>query len=269
MDFVISVTCENPPAEGVVPGRAPPVRASSPYLRQISSKMIIPSNCIHLMDCIGQGEVCIWVWGACLLWTTSLSGWRPGHWNWNSYWSWKYCTLDKQIMWIERFNGTSSILMPRALKLKCWIWNYLHLDKQMWIEWFKAISNALLKSVRVYYVRAKNLGNLWMHKTSSYIFLSMFQPRGVWSFSGESGAPVWYIFTWRRLFGVGMLRWSFVHSQIIQPRTSTAYSVCMSVFFFYISLQVNVFHILLQVNLAWCIEHTWVGGRIHHLTLLQ
>ena len=59
MDFVISVTRENPPAEGVVPGRGPPVRAPSPYLRQISSKMIIPSDCIHLMDCIGQGEVCI------------------------------------------------------------------------------------------------------------------------------------------------------------------------------------------------------------------
>ena len=67
VNFVILVTCENPPAEDLVPGRDPAARAPSPYLRQLSSKMTIPSHCIHLMDCIGQGEVYIWMWGVCVI----------------------------------------------------------------------------------------------------------------------------------------------------------------------------------------------------------
>ena len=32
-------------------------KVPSGYLRRMSGKMIIPSHCIRLMDCVGQGEI--------------------------------------------------------------------------------------------------------------------------------------------------------------------------------------------------------------------
>ena len=34
-------------------------KVPSGYLRRMSGKMMIPSHCIRLMDCVGQGEVCV------------------------------------------------------------------------------------------------------------------------------------------------------------------------------------------------------------------
>ena len=34
-------------------------RVPSAYLRQMSGKMMIPSHCIRLMDCVGEGKACV------------------------------------------------------------------------------------------------------------------------------------------------------------------------------------------------------------------
>lgn len=34
-------------------------KVPSGYLRRMSGKMIISSHCIRLMDCVGQGEICV------------------------------------------------------------------------------------------------------------------------------------------------------------------------------------------------------------------
>ena len=51
-----SIAVDIPPGDGLVPGRSPLARVTSTYLRKMSGKMIIPSRCIRLVDCVGQGE---------------------------------------------------------------------------------------------------------------------------------------------------------------------------------------------------------------------
>ena len=51
-----SIAVDIPPGDGLAPGRSPAARVTSMYLRQMSGKMIIPSRCIRLVDCVGQGE---------------------------------------------------------------------------------------------------------------------------------------------------------------------------------------------------------------------
>ena len=54
-------------------GRNPTKTVPSTYFRRMSGRMLIPSHCIHLMDCIGQGQVyvcvclCVCVYGV-LIW---------------------------------------------------------------------------------------------------------------------------------------------------------------------------------------------------------
>ena len=52
------------PGNSLGSGKDPITRVPSNYLHQMSQKMIIPSHCIRLMDCVGQGEVYVQVWGA-------------------------------------------------------------------------------------------------------------------------------------------------------------------------------------------------------------
>lgn len=56
-----------PPGNGLASGKDQLTGVPSNYLQQMSENMIIPSRCIRLMDCVGQGEVYVHVWSASFL----------------------------------------------------------------------------------------------------------------------------------------------------------------------------------------------------------